>query len=349
MAARGEHRHPPGDVGVERATTLSQRGATTALCRSRSARTTRSSDSRSPSAEVAHPGRRPAGAVRPGVAQIRAELGPGGRPHLLERLLDVGGGRVEEIRPRRARPEQVEQRARGRGEGPPGLDHPWAECRRGRARGPRAAAPPGQCRLHERRRGRAKPGARHVVGSEVDTNQDRLPFHAGSPVPDGQSFGRARMHCPGPETDFAIYPESTARVPRARRAMVTGQQRIVQRIDGNCSSQWLPRRYFDGGQTSGDFLLPRRNSLCTASNGAVSSTELQDGGGLLRRARPGARRVQFSGGSSRAPPAPVRTGTKVTGGTATWALPPSAAPNYIFPFASSTYFSTVNISRSSST
>ncbi|MGH3154209.1 MAG: ABC transporter substrate-binding protein [Streptosporangiaceae bacterium] len=36
------------------------------------------------------------------------------------------------------------------------------------------------------------------------------------------------------------------------------------------------------------------------------------------------------------------TGTKVAGGTATWALNPSAIPNYIFPFASSTYFSTVN-------
>jgi peptide/nickel transport system substrate-binding protein len=35
-------------------------------------------------------------------------------------------------------------------------------------------------------------------------------------------------------------------------------------------------------------------------------------------------------------------GTKVAGGTATWALNPSAVPNYIFPFASSTYFSTVN-------
>ena len=35
-------------------------------------------------------------------------------------------------------------------------------------------------------------------------------------------------------------------------------------------------------------------------------------------------------------------GTKVAGGTATWALQPSAVPNYIFPFASSTYFSTVN-------
>jgi peptide/nickel transport system substrate-binding protein len=35
-------------------------------------------------------------------------------------------------------------------------------------------------------------------------------------------------------------------------------------------------------------------------------------------------------------------GSKVSGGTATWALQPSSEPNYIFPFASSTYFSTVN-------
>ena len=35
-------------------------------------------------------------------------------------------------------------------------------------------------------------------------------------------------------------------------------------------------------------------------------------------------------------------GTRVTGGTATWALNPSAVPNYIFPFDSGTYFSTVN-------
>lgn len=36
-------------------------------------------------------------------------------------------------------------------------------------------------------------------------------------------------------------------------------------------------------------------------------------------------------------------GTKVAGGTATFALPPSAAPNYIFPFASSTFFSLTNV------
>jgi peptide/nickel transport system substrate-binding protein len=35
-------------------------------------------------------------------------------------------------------------------------------------------------------------------------------------------------------------------------------------------------------------------------------------------------------------------GTKVQGGTATYALPPSVLPNYIFPFDSSTYFSTAN-------
>ena len=35
-------------------------------------------------------------------------------------------------------------------------------------------------------------------------------------------------------------------------------------------------------------------------------------------------------------------GAKVQGGTATYALPPNTVPNYIFPFASSTYFSVVN-------
>jgi peptide/nickel transport system substrate-binding protein len=35
-------------------------------------------------------------------------------------------------------------------------------------------------------------------------------------------------------------------------------------------------------------------------------------------------------------------GTPVNGGTATYALPPSTTPNYIFPFASSAYFSVVN-------
>ncbi len=48
------------------------------------------------------------------------------------------------------------------------------------------------------------------------------------------------------------------------------------------------------------------------------------------------------GGSPGATGTSSATGTKIIGGTATWALPPSSAPNYIFPFASSTYFSTVN-------
>ena len=45
-----------------------------------------------------------------------------------------------------------------------------------------------------------------------------------------------------------------------------------------------------------------------------------------------------SGGSSSS------GGTKEAGGTATYALPPSTTPNYIFPFANSTYFSVSNIS-----
>ncbi len=36
-------------------------------------------------------------------------------------------------------------------------------------------------------------------------------------------------------------------------------------------------------------------------------------------------------------------GTKVAGGTASYALPPSVTPNYIFPFTNSTYFSTSNL------
>src|SRR5271166_4559142 len=37
-------------------------------------------------------------------------------------------------------------------------------------------------------------------------------------------------------------------------------------------------------------------------------------------------------------------GTKVAGGTASYALPPATTPNYIFPFSNSTYFSVANIS-----
>jgi peptide/nickel transport system substrate-binding protein len=40
--------------------------------------------------------------------------------------------------------------------------------------------------------------------------------------------------------------------------------------------------------------------------------------------------------------ATATAGAKVKGGTAVWALPPSSAPNYIFPFESSAYLSTYN-------
>src|ERR1043165_5200210 len=38
-------------------------------------------------------------------------------------------------------------------------------------------------------------------------------------------------------------------------------------------------------------------------------------------------------------------GTKVKGGTAVWAEPPSTTPNYIFPFTSSAYISVINASN----
>src|SRR5258708_16614707 len=38
-------------------------------------------------------------------------------------------------------------------------------------------------------------------------------------------------------------------------------------------------------------------------------------------------------------------GTKVKGGTAVWAEPPSTTPNYIFPFESSAYISVINASN----
>jgi peptide/nickel transport system substrate-binding protein len=49
-----------------------------------------------------------------------------------------------------------------------------------------------------------------------------------------------------------------------------------------------------------------------------------------------------SGSSSNGGAAATPTGTPVSGGTATFALPPSTVPNYIFPFDSSTYFSVTN-------
>src|ERR1700684_2859230 len=49
-----------------------------------------------------------------------------------------------------------------------------------------------------------------------------------------------------------------------------------------------------------------------------------------------------SSGNSAAGAAPPTGGTAIAGGTATYALPPSTVPNYIFPFDSSTYFSVTN-------
>ena len=49
-----------------------------------------------------------------------------------------------------------------------------------------------------------------------------------------------------------------------------------------------------------------------------------------------------SSGTSAAGAAPPTGGTPLAGGTATFALLPSAVPNYIFPFDSSTYFSVTN-------
>ena len=47
-------------------------------------------------------------------------------------------------------------------------------------------------------------------------------------------------------------------------------------------------------------------------------------------------------GCSGSPSAPA-TGAKVRGGTAVFALPPGNAPNYIFPFTSSTYLNVINL------
>ena len=73
-----------------------------------------------------------------------------------------------------------------------------------------------------------------------------------------------------------------------------------------------------------------------------------NGGGSLRRALTaicGAAVLAIStaacGGNSSGTTVPTG-GTPVAGGTVTYALPPSTVPNYIFPFASSTYFSVVN-------
>jgi peptide/nickel transport system substrate-binding protein len=66
--------------------------------------------------------------------------------------------------------------------------------------------------------------------------------------------------------------------------------------------------------------------------------------------RPAARRPSRSprppagaaGARAAGPPPRRRAARPLTGGTATYALPPSTTPNYIFPFDSSSYFSVVN-------
>jgi len=77
--------------------------------------------------------------------------------------------------------------------------------------------------LDERRRGHREPSARHVVGSEVDTNQDRLPYACRvARHPAGNPSAVPECIVPGPETDFAMYPESTARDPSAQRSIGHG-------------------------------------------------------------------------------------------------------------------------------
>jgi peptide/nickel transport system substrate-binding protein len=49
-----------------------------------------------------------------------------------------------------------------------------------------------------------------------------------------------------------------------------------------------------------------------------------------------------AGCSSGSSSTPTTGGTKVKGGTAVWAEPPSTTPNYIFPFTSSAYISVIN-------
>jgi len=49
--------------------------------------------------------------------------------------------------------------------------------------------------------------------------------------------------------------------------------------------------------------------------------------------------------SSSSPSASNTSGTKIQGGTVTWGEPPSAVPNYIFPFMSLAFFSVTNLSQ----
>ena len=55
--------------------------------------------------------------------------------------------------------------------------------------------------------------------------------------------------------------------------------------------------------------------------------------------------VACSSSSSGSSSSASTAGTPVTGGTATWAEPPSDTPNYIFPFTSSAYISVSNIDQ----
>ena len=173
-AAGRERRHPPGHLGVER-----DHGAVPARLDDRVMQIVQRPDDeldRLPVTvgQVPDPGRRTAGPVSPVVPELRAQHRAGGGAHLLEPFLEVGRDRVEEVGPRQARPEQVEQRARG-----------------GRERRLRRAQPPvspavagggrqspqlrhGQHRLEDGRGGRAEPGAGDVVGGEVEPRHRRL-------------------------------------------------------------------------------------------------------------------------------------------------------------------------------
>src|ERR1700735_4291675 len=81
---------------------------------------------------------------------------------------------------------------------------------------------------------------------------------------------------------------------------------------------------------------PRRvlttNSKELRTMGEFPSTRRRRARGLLAVA---------SGGGASSASAPTG-GTPITGGTATYALPPSTVPNYIFPFTSSSDFSVSN-------
>ena len=124
MTAHREHRHPPGHLGVE-----GDQGAVPAWFHHRLVQIMHRPNHELNRLAVAlgqvpDPGRRPAGPLFPVVAELRAQDGPGGGADLLEPLFEVGREGVEEVGPRHARPQQVEQRARGDRERRPGLAEP---------------------------------------------------------------------------------------------------------------------------------------------------------------------------------------------------------------------------------